>query len=81
MAGYCPCGHNELGMTEDTYTHPHTPSLLTVFLPVVRGYEIEQTSGDGEGQGIPACCFSQGHKESDMTEQLNNNKLVERERQ
>ena len=35
--------------------------------------EFEQTSGDGEGQGSLACCSPWGHKESDMTQQLNNN--------
>ena len=34
--------------------------------------EIEQTPGDGEGQGNLACCSPCGCKESDMTEQLNN---------
>ena len=34
-------------------------------------HEFEQTSGDGEGQGSLACCSPWGHKESDMTEQLN----------
>ena len=28
---------------------------------------------DGEGQGSLVCCSSSGHKESHMTEQLNNN--------
>ena len=31
--------------------------------------------GDGEGQGSLACCSPWGRKESDMTEQLNNNHL------
>ena len=35
-------------------------------------HEFEQTPGDGEGQGSLACCSPQGHKELDMTEQLNN---------
>ena len=35
------------------------------------GHEFEQTSGDGEGQGSLTCCSPWGHKESDMTEQLN----------
>ena len=38
------------------------------------GYELEQTPGDGEGQGSLACCTSWGHEESDMTWQLNNKK-------
>ena len=32
------------------------------------GHESEQTLGDGEGQGSPACCSPWAHKESDMTE-------------
>ena len=39
----------------------------------LNGHEVEQTPGDCEGQGIPACCSLQV-TESDMTEQLNNNK-------
>ena len=35
------------------------------------GYEFEQTLGDSEGQGSLECCSPWGHKESDMTEQLN----------
>ena len=35
-------------------------------------YEFEQALGDGEGQGILACCSPWGHKKSDTTEQLNN---------
>ena len=38
------------------------------------GHEFEQTPGDSEGQGSLACCSPQGRKESDTTEQLNNNK-------
>ena len=39
----------------------------------LNGHEFEQAPGDGEGQGSLACCSPRGHKESDMTEQLNNN--------
>ena len=35
------------------------------------GHEFEWTLGVGDGQGGLACCDSWGHKESDMTEQLN----------
>ena len=35
--------------------------------------EFEQAPGDSEGQGSLACCSPWGGKESDMTEQLNNN--------
>ena len=41
------------------------------------GHEFEQVLGDGEGQGSQACCSSWGQKESDMTEQLSNNKIVQ----
>ena len=37
--------------------------------------ESEQTLGDSEGQGNLACCSSWNYKESDMTQQLNNNVL------
>ena len=39
----------------------------------LNGHEFEQTPGDSDGQGSLAYCNPQGHKESDMTEQLNNN--------
>ena len=39
------------------------------------GHECEQAPGDGEGQGSLACCSPWGHKEWDMTEQLNNNNI------
>ena len=39
-------------------------------------HEFEQTLGDGEGQGSLACCSPWGHKESDMTERLNNNNPI-----
>ena len=35
------------------------------------GPEFEQGPGVGDGQGSLACCSPWGHKESDMTEQLN----------
>ena len=41
----------------------------------LNGHEFEQVSGDGEGQGSLACCSLCGRKESDVTEQLNKNKL------
>ena len=37
------------------------------------GHEFEQSPGDGEGQGSLECCSPWAHKESDRTEQLNNN--------
>ena len=38
----------------------------------LNGYESEQTLGDGEGQGGLEGCSPWGHKESDMTEEVNN---------
>ena len=40
------------------------------------GHEFEQTQGDSEGQGSLVCYSPCSHKESDMTEQLNNNKCL-----
>ena len=39
------------------------------------GREFEQTLGDGEKQGSLMCCSPWGHKELDMTEQLNNSPI------
>ena len=52
-----------LGKTEDEMVGWHHR---------LNGPEFEQAPGDGEGQGSLACCSPRGHKESDMTEQLNN---------
>ena len=40
------------------------------------GHESEQTPGNGEGQERLACCSPWGPKESDTTEQLNNNQRL-----
>ena len=55
-------GQEEMGTTEDEMTGWHHR---------LDGHEFEWTPGDGDGQGGLACCDSWGHKESDMTEQLN----------
>ena len=39
----------------------------------LNGHELKQAPGDGEGQGSLACCSPWGHKELDVTEQLNSN--------
>ena len=51
-------GQEEKGMAEDE---------MVGRLHRLNGHEFEQTQGDGEGQGILACCSSWGHKELDMT--------------
>ena len=37
----------------------------------LNGHKFEQAPGVVDGQGSLACCSPWGHKESDMTEQLN----------
>ena len=54
----------EEGTTEDEMVRWHHQ---------LNGYQFEQTPGDGEGQRSLVCCSPWGHKESDMTEWLNNN--------
>ena len=36
-------------------------------------HEFKQAPGNSEGQGSLMCCSPWGHKESDVTEQLDNN--------
>ena len=55
-------GQEEKGMTEYEMAGWHHQ---------LDGYEFEWTLGDGDGQGVLACCDSWGGKESDMTEWLN----------
>ena len=39
----------------------------------LNGHEFEHSPGDDEGQRSLVCCSQWGHKESDMTQWLNNN--------
>ena len=55
-------GQEEKGMTEDERAGWHHQ---------LDGHRFGWTLGVGDGQGGLACCGSWGHKESDMTEQLN----------
>ena len=43
---------------------------------LVDGHELEQTLGDGDGQGSLVCGSPRSHKESDTTEQLNSNDII-----
>ena len=54
----------EKGMTEDEMVGWHH---------WLNRHEFELAPGDGERQGSLVCCHPWGHKESDMTERLNNN--------
>ena len=60
-------GQEEKGMIEDEMAWWHH---------WLDGRESEWTLGVGDGQGGLACCDSWGHKESDMTEQLNWTELI-----
>ena len=57
----------EKGMTEDK---------MVVWHHQINGHEFEQALGDDEGQRSLACCIPWVRKESDMTEQLNNNNKI-----
>ena len=41
----------------------------------LNGLEFEQAPGVGKGQGSLECYSPWGHKESDTTEELNNNNI------
>ena len=53
----------EKGMTEDEMVGWHHQ---------LDGHEFEQAPGVGDGQGSLVCCSPWGHREPDVTEQLNN---------
>ena len=55
-------GQEEKGTTEDEMAGWHHQ---------LDGREFQQAPGVGDGQGSLVCCSPSGHKESDMTEQLN----------
>ena len=58
-------GKEEKGVTEDEVVGWHH---------CLNGHEFKQTLGNSEGQGSLECCSPCGHRESDMTSRLNNNK-------
>ena len=60
-------GQEERGMTEDEMVGWHHQ---------LSWHGFKQTSQVGDGQGSLACCSPWGHKELDMTEQLNWLKFV-----
>ena len=57
----------EKGMTEDEMVGGHH---------WLNQHEFELALGVGEGQGSLACCSPRGHKQSDLTEQLNWTELI-----
>ena len=42
----------------------------------LNGHEFEQAPGDSEGQESLVCYSPRGHKQLDMTEQLNSNNIL-----
>ena len=50
-----------------------TKDEIVGWLHRLSGHEFEQALGDGEGQGSLVCCNLWGCKESDMTEQQQQN--------
>ena len=50
-----------------------TQDKMVGWHPRVNGHEFEQAPGVGDGQGSLVSCSPWGLKESDMTEQLNDN--------
>ena len=60
-----------LGKIEGRRRRATTENEIVGWLHWVDGHEFEQALGVGDGQGSLACCNQWGHKELDMTEQLN----------
>ena len=60
-------GDEEKGVTEDETVGWHL---------WLNGHKFEQTPRDSEGQGSLLCSGMCGHKESDMTEQMNKNNYI-----
>ena len=48
-----------------------TEDEMVVWHHWLSGHEFEYALGVGDGQGSLKCCSPWGHKELDMTEQLN----------
>ena len=66
-----------LEKTEDRRKRGHQRMRWLDGITRCNGYELRQTSGDGEGQGGLVCCSPWGCKESDMTGQLNKDDIKE----
>ena len=48
-----------------------TEDEMVGWLHQIDGHEFEQVQGVGDRKGSLVCCSPWGHKEMDMTEQLN----------
>ena len=60
-------GQQEEGVTEDEMVGRHHR---------LNGHEFEWTLGNSEERGSLACCSPWGRKQLDVTQRLNNNKLI-----
>ena len=60
-----------LGKIEGGRRRGTTEDKLVGWHHQLNGHEFKQALGLGDGQRGLVCCGSWGHKESDMTEQLN----------
>ena len=58
-------------MTEDEIVGWHNQFNGHELSKLVQVVQVEQAPGLGDGQGSLACCSPRGHKELDMTKQLN----------
>ena len=63
-----------LGKIEGRRRRGQQENVMVEWHHRLNGHEFEQTWEDGEGQGSLVCCSPWGCRESDMTQQLNNNK-------
>ena len=63
-----------LGKTEGKKEEGATGDEMVEWHHRLNKREFAQAPGDGKGQGSLVCCSPRGHKESDTTESLNNNK-------
>ena len=68
--GYGPRGRKELDTSEEKGP---TEGKMVGWHQRLDGHEFEQAPGVGDGQGSLACCSPWSHKESDTTEQQQNN--------
>ena len=62
-----------LGKIEDRRRRGHQRMRWLDGITDAMNMNLGKNLGDGERQGSPACCSPWGHKESDMTGQLNSN--------
>ena len=65
-----------LGKIESKRRRGSTEDEMLGWHHQLNGHEFKQTPGNNEGQGSLVCYSPWDHKESDMTEQLNNDNKI-----